>query len=100
MIADPVPQISGAKYVIYVQSKALNNNLGQSAALLPNLVELSIGNGIVKTDTGLQITIPRASVQNLRGKYQHELSVINSSSALAYLFTGELDIKATNGRLN
>ncbi len=100
VIPAPVPDISSAKYIVYVQASSVNNNLGQSASLLPNLVDLTIGQGIEKTDTGLKITIPRASVQSLRGKYQHELSVINSSSALAYLFTGELEIKATNGRLN
>lgn len=87
-----------AKYAIYPLQKVVGQVLGASAAPVANLVELGIGNGITVTETGLMIRIPRSAVQNLRGRYQHELSVLNQSGALDFIFTGELNIKQTNGR--
>lgn len=100
VITAPVPEILSAKYAIYVSSKAQSGQFGQSSATVPNLVELSLGDGIVNTVTGVKITIPRESVQNLRGKYQHELAIMDATGALSFLFTGEIDIRPTNGRLN
>lgn len=89
---------AAAKYVIYPQVKATLASLGQSKPPVPNLVELSLNSGIVQTDTGLQITIPRTAARNLIGRFQHELSVVNQSGALDFIFTGELSVKQTNGR--
>lgn len=87
-----------AKYAIYLQQKSISQALGASGSPVANLVELGIGNGITVTETGLTIRIPRNAVQNLRGRYQHELSVMNQSGALDFIFTGELNVKPTNGR--
>lgn len=94
-----VPPIAAqAKYVVFVPRRTLITQFGQSIDPVPNLIELTLNNGIVPTPTGFRITIPRSALANLRGRYQHELSVLNQSGAAGYIFTGELDVKQTNSR--
>jgi hypothetical protein len=87
-----------ALYVVYVPAKQLVAHFGQAVPPVANLIELTIGNGITRTETGFRILIPRSLMRNLRGRYRHELSIANESGALGYVFTGEIDIKPTNGR--
>jgi hypothetical protein len=94
--AIPVPSL--AKYVVFVPKRTMIANFGQAIDPAPNLVELTLNNGITPTPTGFRITISRDALRNLRGRYQHELSIVNDSGALGYIFTGELDVKQTNGR--